>query len=113
MSETSKTVRTVTCRVISNKMEGKADKSRGRNVYMEASRMMSANVMLNDIRRSSSIGGRGIIINARIATTATAMVISLFLEIPGSCPATWVCSAIDIIFNCKLTIGESRYAPSF
>jgi hypothetical protein len=68
-------------------MDGKADSSRGLIVYIEAKRMMSANVILNDIRRSSSIGGRGITMNIRIATTATATEISLFLVIPGSCPA--------------------------
>ncbi len=78
-------------KVTSSNMEGKADRSRGRRVYMEASRIMSAKVILNDIRRSSSIGGSGITMNTRIATTATAMIISLFLEIAGTCPANCVC----------------------
>ena len=74
-------------KVTKSKMDGKADRSNGLNVYIEAKRMISANVILNEIRRSSSIGGSGITINIRIATAATAMEISLFFEITGTCPA--------------------------
>ena len=38
------------------------------------------------VRRSSTIDGSGITINIRMATTATAMTISLFFEIPGISP---------------------------
>jgi hypothetical protein len=53
---------------------------------MEASRIISEKVILKDIRRSNKVGGRGITINTKIATTAKANVISLFFESMGTCP---------------------------
>jgi len=73
-------------RVVNSRIDGKADKSSGLKVYIEAKRIISANVILNEISRSNSIEGSGIIIKARIATTAIAMKRSLFLVIIGSFP---------------------------
>ena len=73
-------------RVISSRMDGNEDNSSGLTVYMEAKRITSAKVILNEIKRSSTIAGSGITINIKMATTATAMTISLFFEIPGISP---------------------------
>jgi hypothetical protein len=50
-------------------------------VYIEASSITRAKVILKDIRRSSNIGGIGITIKIRMATTATAVTMSLLFEI--------------------------------
>jgi hypothetical protein len=64
-------------------MDGNEDSSNGLTVYMEAKRITRAKVILNEIRRSSTVAGSGITINIKMATTATAVTISLFFEIPG------------------------------
>jgi hypothetical protein len=84
-------------RVTSNKMEGKADKSKGLRVYIEASRMMSAKVILNEISRSNTTAGKGITIKTKIPTTATAKEISLFFVMPGIFGLNRVCSAAVIM----------------
>ena len=86
-------------RVTSSKMEGKADNSKGLRVYIEASRMISAKVILNEMSRSSSMDGSGITIKARIPTTAAAKDISLFFVIPGIFGLYRVCSATVILFT--------------
>lgn len=92
-------------KVISSRMDGKADSSRGLNVYIEAKRITIAKVMLNEISRSNSIGGNGITKKTRIATTATAMNRSLFFVIAGSFPLYVAWSAVFIIFiNAEMSL---------
>ena len=69
--------------VVSKSMEGNADNSKGLKIYVDARSIINENVMLNAKRISSSIGGRGITINIRIATTAIAIRISLFFVTNG------------------------------
>jgi hypothetical protein len=69
--------------VISSRIDGNEDNSNGLTVYIEAKRITRAKVILNEIRRSSIVAGSGITINIKMATTATAVTISLFFEIPG------------------------------
>ena len=89
--------------VISSRIDGKADNSRGLTAYIEARRITIAKVILNEISRSNSIGGNGITIKTRIATTATAMNRSLFFVSAGSFPPYVAWSAVVIIFNkCRL-----------
>jgi hypothetical protein len=85
-------------KVTSSKMEGKADNSKGLRVYIEARRMISAKVILNEMSRSSSMDGSGITIKARIPTTATAKDISLFFVIPGIFGLYRVCSATAMVY---------------
>ena len=66
---------------------GNAENSRGFIIYMPTRRIVRENVMLNERSRSSSIGGKGMIIKVRILTTTNAISISLFFEITGSCAA--------------------------
>ena len=73
--------------VASRRIDGKAERSSGFMIYMPTSRITSEKVMLNDSSKSSINGGIGMIMNTRIPTTATAMKMSVFLDIRGTAPA--------------------------
>jgi hypothetical protein len=64
--------------VANSRIDGNADNSSGCMMYMLASIITSEMVMLNDKSKSRTTGGKGIIINTRIPTTAAARKISLF-----------------------------------
>ena len=70
-------------RVASSRIEGNAGKSNVRGTYMLANRMIKESVILKESSRSNKKVGRGITINTRMPTTATAIQRSLFLVTIG------------------------------
>ena len=73
--------------VASSSIEGKEDISSGFRMYMPESKITRAPVMLKASSRSSITVGRGITMNTRIPTTATAIKTSLLRVMSGRGPA--------------------------
>ena len=75
--------------VASSSIDGKEDISSGFKMYMPESRITRAPVMLKASSRSSITVGRGITMNTRMPTTATAMKTSLLRVMSGRGPAVF------------------------
>ena len=71
-------------RVASKIIEGNVDSSNGLMMYVATRTIIKQNVMLKDNRMSRSTGGKGITMNTRIPTIATAKKTSLFFRNLGN-----------------------------
>jgi hypothetical protein len=79
-------------RVVIKSREGKVENSRGLVMERAVKRMIKAEVMLAERRISRMREGRGITMTIRIATTPTAMEMSLRSRLP--IPFVFVCTIL-------------------
>jgi hypothetical protein len=66
--------------VATRRMDGKTEKSKGFNTYMETNSMVKERVILIERRKSRIMGRRGIIMIRSIPTTPMAITVSLPLK---------------------------------